>query len=405
MSTTPITRRHHPRSLVVAMFLQFGLGGAVLPFISLLFRDRGLDFTQVSYIFSGSSAMLLFFPFFWGMLADRFIPLNRIFTLLNLLMIGCLTALGAQRTFAGLMTCFLLFYACLNPSFVLLNPLSFHFLERPRQQFGRLRAWGSIGWIVPSVLIYGWLALNPAHQLDFTIHLGIGVSAAMAIASFWLPHVEPGAIHVGPAHEPGLGYVESVRRLLANRSYVVVLVIYAVVASSFAIQAIYSAPLLEDAGLARKWIGPSQCIGVVLEIILFNWRFKLLERMPMPMTILIGVVAMIGRHMIFWLSDSVPLLVASHLLTGVVVVYHHIGVSVLVNAIAPREVKSTAQTLIILCGSGLGPMLANFGVGWITATRGQGLRPVFGFATTLAVIGGEILLINLRRLNVATRAH
>jgi len=392
-----------PRSLAVAMFLQFGLGGAVLPFIALLFRDRGLDFTQVSHIFSGSAAMLLFFPFFWGMLADRLIPLNRIFTLLNMLMVVLLVVFAQQQSFIGLMFLFMLFYACLNPSFVLLNPLSFHFLENPRQQFGKLRAWGSIGWIVPSLIIYLWLALRPGANLSFTIFLGIGIAGSMIVASFWLPHLKPGAIHVTPTHAPGIGYVESVKRLLCNRSYLVVLVVYFLVASSFAIQAIYSAPMLEDAGLARKWIGPSQCIGVILEIILFNWQFKLLARLPLSATILVGIAAMFIRHLIFWLSDNVWLLVGSHVLTGVVVVYHHIGVSVLINTIAPREVKSTAQTLLILCGSGLGPMLANFGVGWIAAATGQNLRFVFAFATGLALLGGIIVALNARRLNEAVK--
>ena len=58
---TDVRSHPYPRSLTVAMFLQFGVGGAVLPFVALLFRDRGLDVAQVSYIFAGSSAMLLVF--------------------------------------------------------------------------------------------------------------------------------------------------------------------------------------------------------------------------------------------------------------------------------------------------------------------------------------------------------
>jgi MFS family permease len=93
--------------------------------------------------------------------------------------------------------------------------------------------------------------------------------------------------------------------------------------------------------------------------------------------------------------------VGSHLLTGVVVVYHHIGISVLINAIAPREVRSTAQTLMVLVGSGLGPMLTNLGVGWIAAVTGQNLRAVFGFATVLAVLGGLLLILRAKKLNAA----
>lgn len=390
-----------PRSLIVAMLLQYGVAGAVFPFIALLFRDRGLNFTEVSHIFAAVAAALLFFPFFWGMLADRFIPLNRLFIILNGLIAGLLLVFSLQSSFVGMLPAFVAFAVCCNPSMILLNPLCFHFLENPRTQFGRLRAWGSLGWILPSIVIYVWLLWRPGTDLVFTVHLGIGLAVVMAGVSFRLPHLPPGALHVGPAHAPGLTYLESVKRLLRNSGYVTAIAVYFLVASSFAIQGIYAGPLLEDAGLAREWIGPSQCIGVLVEIALFLWQGKLLSRLSIANTILVGIGAMVVRHLIYWLSDDLWLLVASHALTGVVIVYHHIGISILINAIAPREVRSTAQTLMILVGSGLGPMLTNLGVGWIAASTGQNLRMVFAFATGLAVLGGLLLIARAKKLNAA----
>src|SRR3954449_10491385 len=80
-----------PRTLCAAMALQFAAGGAVVPFVTLVLRDRGLGFTQISQVFSASSAALLVFPFLWGMLADRYLALNRLFTILNLLACAALT--------------------------------------------------------------------------------------------------------------------------------------------------------------------------------------------------------------------------------------------------------------------------------------------------------------------------
>lgn len=390
-----------PRPLIFALLLQYGIGGAVFPFIALFFRDRGLSFTEVSHIFAAASAGLLVFPFLWGMLADRFIPLNRLLILLNLLIVGFLLLFTGQTSFLGMLPAFVAFAVCSNPSMILLNPLCFHYLEDPRTQFGRLRAWGSLGWILPSGAIYGWLVLHPGTDLVFTVYLGVALAVGMVAVSFRLPHVPPGALHVGPSHAPGLSYRESVKRLLRNKGYVTALAVYFLVASSFGIQGIYAAPLLEDAGLPRQWIGPSQCIGVFVEIILFRWQTKLLNRLSISGTILVGIGAMIVRHAIFSFSDNLWLLVGSHALTGIVVVYHHIGISVLINAIAPREVRSTAQTLMILFGSGVGPTLANLAIGGITAATGQNLRMVFVFATGLAVLGGLLLLVRAKRLNAA----
>src|SRR5712691_10494120 len=90
-----------PRVLCAAMAVQFAAGGAVIPFVTLLLRDRGLDFAHVSQIFLASSASLLVFPFLWGMLADRWVPLNRLFTALNLLAALALVRLAGQTSFAG----------------------------------------------------------------------------------------------------------------------------------------------------------------------------------------------------------------------------------------------------------------------------------------------------------------
>lgn len=387
--------------LTLAMLLQFAIGGALLPFLTLYLRDKGLDIPQTASIFFGASAMLLFFPFFWGMLADRFIPLNRLFTILNLLLIVSLSIFAKQQSYLGLLVAYMAFYACFNPSLVLLNPLSFHHLADPRQDFGSLRAWGSIGWILPSGAIFYWLAMNPGTDLTFTVYFGVGIAAAMFVTSFFLPHTPLGVTHTLETDEPGLSYPQAIRKLAATPAYLILLVVYFLVASSFAIQAIYSPMLLEEEGLARKWIGPAQCIGVVLEVWLFQWQKKFLHRLTYAHTILVGAVFMLFRHLVFAFSDNMVLLILSHLFTGLVIVFHHIGASILVNAIAPKEVRSTAQTLLILFGSGLGPMFANYCVGQIARSTNDNLRMIFLFAAGLSAVGSVILLLSCRSLNSA----
>jgi len=390
--------------LTLAMLLQFAIGGAVLPFLTLFLQDKGLDLTQISAIFLGASGMLLVFPFFWGMLADRFIPLNRLFSILNLLLIVLLGVFARQESWPALALSYMAFYACFNPSLVLLNPLSFFHLADPRQDFGALRAWGSIGWMLPSGILFYWLAVDPAMDLTITIHLGMAIAAIMFLVSFSLPHTPLGVTHTLETDEPGLTYGQGIRKLAANPAYLILLAVYFLVASSFAIQAIYSPALLEEQGLARKWIGPAQCIGVVLEVFLFQWQKKFFGRLSHAHAILIGAVCMLLRHLVFSFSDSLALLILSHLFTGMVIVFHHIGASILVNAIAPREVRSTAQTLLVLFGSGLGPMFANFCVGLIARETGQNLRMIFLFAAALSALGCAILCLSTRRLNHAAHA-
>lgn len=390
---------HLPRPLCLAMAMQFAVGGTVLPFFSLVLRDRGLDFSRISLVFSASSATLLVFPFVWGMLADRFIPLNRLFTLLNLAGCGALAWLAVQTSFTGLLLGFTLLTACLNPTFMLVNALGFHHLPHPQEQFGKLRSFGSLGWIVPFLPISLWIAWSGRTSLDFTLHLGMVLSLAMAVLTLWLPHTPPGAGQAAGARKSRYG--SALRKLLRNPDFVTLLLASFCASGSFSLLTFYSFPLLEDLGLPRAWLGPVQAVGVIFEWALFQWQSVLLRRWNYTAMILFGSAALLVRQLLYAGLDNVWILSASYILAGTVVVCSFIGTSLLANRIAGPEVRSTAQTLLVLCGSGLGPMFANWAAGRISAQFSNSLRPVFLFAAALAMVSFGLIAARGSRLNHA----
>jgi MFS family permease len=388
-----------PRSLYWAMIVQFAIGGAVLPFVSILLRDRGLEFSQISRIFFASSSTLLFFPFLWGLLADRFIPMNRLFVLLNLVAFVALAVFAIQKTFWGLLVSFTVFVACFQPTLTLINALSFHHLRSPREQFATLRAWGSVGWIIPSLPIYIWLARSKTPELDFALYLGIGLSLIMAVIAMFLPHTPASARTIGVDLSKALGYWPAVKRLVRDPNYITILASFFLMAASSSILIYYSPPFLEDLGIKRSWLGPIQCIGVVLEVVLFPWLPGFIARWRYAASILLGCACLLGRHLLFAYSDNPWLLSASYLLAGMVIVFYNIGLSILVNAIASLEVRATAQTLLVFFGSGMGPMFANWAAGLLAPHSGDSLRPVFLFAAALAGLATLLILLRSTKLN------
>jgi MFS family permease len=383
------------------MAVQFAAGGAVMPFVSLLLRDRGLEVSRISLVFAACSGTLLIFPFLWGMLADRYIPLNRLFTGLNLLGCVALAAFAAQTEFIGILITFTLFYACFHPTLTLINALAFHHLRNPREQFSTLRAWGSVGWIVPFLPISLWIALANGGGFEFTLLLGVGLCLTMAALTFWLPHTPPGALDQ-EAGAPGAGaYWPAVKRLLGDPNYITLLLSFFLMAGSYALLFFYSPPYLEDAGVPRPWIGPVQAIGVICEIILFRVQPALLRRWNFATIILVGCIALVLRHLVFALLDNPWVLSASYLLAGTAFVFYHTGTSVLVNAIAGPKLRATAQTLLVFFGSGMGTMSANWMAGRLTRISGGGLKSLFLFAAGMAGLAALLLAIRGRQLNQA----
>ena len=392
-----------PIPLYAAMFMQFSVGGCVLPFVSIHLRDVGLSMHEISRVFMISSSMLLFFPFFWGMLADRFVSINRLFALLNVLACGALFWIGSQTGFVGLVIGFTAFYASYHPTLTLINALSFHHLPNPREQFGKLRAWGSLGWIVPSLPIALWL-LTPGHRsLEFIFWLAMACCIGMAFTTFALPPVDrdggpslPGL----PGAAPAIGYGAALKRLVRDTNYVMILGSFFLIAASFSILVYYSTPYMEECGIDRAWVGPIQCIGVLLEIAIFPYLRRFIREWGFAATMTVGALALFVRQLCYAFSTNPWILSLSYLLAGMLIVFYHIVASILINQLAAREVRATAQGLFVLCGSGLGPMFANWVTGLFMRDGATDLQPVFLFAAGLALLATLLIASRWKHLRL-----
>ena len=129
-----------PFSLFLVMTLQFAVGGAVLPFMSMWLEEKGLSFSEISLIFSVASTTFLVFPFLWGMIADRYLPIEWMFFFLNGMAGVSMWWMQSQTEYGGLMLSFVFFYSFYHPTFTLINALSFQYLTQPKEQFGAVRA-------------------------------------------------------------------------------------------------------------------------------------------------------------------------------------------------------------------------------------------------------------------------
>jgi hypothetical protein len=242
--------------------------------------------------------------------------------------------------------------------------------------------------------IFFYLAWRPVANYEFIVYLTMGLCLLMVLTSFSIPHTPPGSAKT-QGDGPKLSYFQALKRLVHNRGYLIVLASYFLVSASFCIQSYYSPPRLCDLGLNRAWIGPAQCIGVVAELICFYYRKPILQFTGYAGSVLIGSGVLLLRQFMFALMGSLPWLLASYVLVGMTVVFYYIGITIVIDHLAAKEVKATAQSLMLLCSSGVGPLFANWTVNRIVGGVGGGLTHVFWFAAALA--GGALLVLWLGR--------
>lgn len=385
------------------MIAQFAIGGALIPFVTILFRERGLTYGEISLVFLGGALLATFLPSLWGMLADKYIAINRLFAMLNAGSVVALSVFAFQHEFFPILLSYLTFALCFQPTLHLINALCYHYLHDPKAQFGTLRAWGSFGWIIPSAIVFSALTLSPGAGVHFTPFVAIGCAILAGAFSLALPAATPGGesrndtTHSAP-------YREALATLLRNPDYLVVLFAFFLIASSFTALVLFSPPFLEERGVPVRWIGPIQSVGVVFEVIALPSLKHLLKTRGYLFSLLLGSGCLLVRHALYLFVDNLWILSLSYILAGMVIVYFHIAASLLVNEIAAPSVRATAQTLMVTLGSGLGPVLLFTATWKVSAGNPDNLQGVFAIATAIAGVAFLLIALRGRRLDHAASA-
>ncbi len=144
--------------LSVMMFMQYAIWGAWLPLLYLfLSRHRGFGDAQIGYLFMIGGIGAVFAPFIAGQIADRFFNTERYLAISHIaggLLVWQLAWIDAYWMFF----LFSLFYSLIySPTLALTNSISFHHLPDRDRQFGKVRVWGTLGWIAVGIGIGQWL--------------------------------------------------------------------------------------------------------------------------------------------------------------------------------------------------------------------------------------------------------
>lgn len=155
--------------LSVMMFLQFAIWGAWLPLLwNYLSGHLGFEGARIGEIFMVGGIGAILGPFIAGQLADRYFNTEKLLGICHILggiLIWQLSWIDSYTLFMVFSLLYSLIYA---PTLALTNSLSFHHLPNRDRDFGKIRLWGTVGWIAVGIGIGQYLlhvvtpAIDPA---------------------------------------------------------------------------------------------------------------------------------------------------------------------------------------------------------------------------------------------------
>ncbi len=359
--------------LSLMMFLQFFIwGGWFVTLGTYLSNTLSANGGQIGMAFSTQSWGAIIAPFIVGLIADRFFNAEKILGLLHIVGAVLMYCMYQANDFASFYPYVLAYMIAYMPTLALVNSVSFGQMVDPSKEFGKVRVWGTIGWIVAGLMIsyvFSWDSAQSIADgmLKNTFLLCSVASLMLGVFSFTLPNTPPQSSGKAVTIRDILGL--DALALLKDKNFFVFFLSSVLICIPLAFYYQNANPFLTEIGVENAT--GKMTLGQVSEVLFMLALPVFLNRFGIKATLVIGMAAWVVRYALFAFGNAdegLFMLIVGIALHGICYDFFFVSGQIYTNAKAGENVKSSAQGLITLATYGVG-MLVGFAVaGAITDT-------------------------------------
>ncbi len=352
----------------LAIGLSIAAMGATYPYLSVELDRAGITGWWLLAAMIATPTMRLLIGSGWGALSDKLRGAVWVLALA-----AAISALGAGLMGLGVALAGVFVFSAgrvgIDP---LLDGSVLGGLADDRRRYGRVRAWGSVGFVV-AVLIGAAMVESGVSPF----WLACALSAALAALAFALPR------DAGQEGHPGI--LPALRTLISDRPVLALLVASAFHFASISVYDGFFALHLERLGLPSRWAGMAFGLGVGLEVLVLFAGPWILRRFGAHKCIVFSVALGIPRWLVCaWVIDPVAL-VAVQALHGIGFGAFWVGAVHRVATRAPREVQASAQAVLAAALGGVGALMGN-ALGTFGVSTFENTGDIFLISAALATV-------------------
>ena len=397
--------------LIVMNFLQYAIWGSWL--ISLgAYLGGGLQFTglQIGSFFATMGIASLFMPALMGIIADRWIPAQKLLGICQLISAGFLVAAASQTAYGPLYTCMLMSVMFYMPTIALSNSVAYNALDLAKldavKHFPPIRVWGTVGfiaamWFVDLVQIGGVQIKLTYWQL----YVSAILSLILAIYSFTLPGCPVSHARKSQSWIDTLGLrafaLFKEKRMAIFFIFSMLLGVSLQITNGFANPFITSFSAIPEYANtfgvqhANALISLSQ-VSETLCILLIPFALK---HFGIKRVMLIAMLAWVLRFGLFGLGNpgsGVWMFVLSMIVYGVAFDFFNISGSLFVNKETDLAIRSSAQGLFVIMTNGIGATVGTLSAQMVVnhfVDFGSDAPQVAGWSSAWFVFAGYALVV------------
>ena len=361
-----------------AIFLIVGLQ---TPFLPLWLDSRGLGVTEISI----AGALPLFVRIvatpMVAYLADRSGDHRRMVIVLAWSGLACTVLLSQSTRVWPIILLTALMMLTTSSMMPLTETLAMRAVRAKGLDYGRMRLWGSISFIVATLI--GGAAIE-RFSGSAVIWLIIAAVALTALAAHALPRPDLSTTDAAGISRPRISRAD-VATLITSPLFLLFLAAAGMVQASHAVFYVYGVLHWRGLGLSATWTGVLWAIAVIAEIALFARSGAVLKVLSPLGLIAVGGIAAVVRWIAMAFDPPLAALIPLQMLHALTFGATHIGTVHFISQNIPPERAGTAQAL-------QASVTAGIAMGGATLLAGQLYGPIGAKAyLAMALLGAGAL--------------
>lgn len=357
-------------------FTVFASTGAASAYLAIWLSGKGLSSEQIGVVNALPVLLMLFVTMLIGRLADRASDWRVAIIILALIAGVAPIGFFFVNEFWGLLLVFTLSTLPSGALVPVIDAATLRMTQRRGTDFGSVRAWGTVGYMVTAGLtgvLIGWLG-----AVAF-VPIFVVLSLLRSGLAFPLPQFRsPPAIDAPVRKHDGAKL-----KALMKPWFLLPCIAFALIQATHFFLGAMGALVWKIDGIAEAWIGPLIAISAAGEaLMMFFWRRVGARLSARMMLIIAGVVACV-RWGLMALNPALPVLIVLQALHAITLPFSYFGMMLFIADWAPEEIAAEAQGFAAALTQGFAVVtLVSFG--WLIGFMGG---QAYFVAAAMAIAG------------------
>jgi PPP family 3-phenylpropionic acid transporter len=355
-----MARRQRLLAARLALFYAayFAAVGIYLPFWPVWLESRGLGATEIGYVLAAAFWPRIVTNLLIPSIADRLGERRRPMILLTAATLAGLVLFGLAQGFWPLLLLSLLTGAPWAAILPLGEALALGEAKRGGLDYGRVRLWGSLTFILGAIGVGDWLERTDPPIILWSIAATV---ACLLAACLLLPQEET----AGRA-----ATVADLRRLARKPEFLVFVAAAGLLQASHAVYYGFATLHWRAAGHGELVVGLLWAEGVIAEVVLFAWAAALLRRFPPVRLLTLAGTLTVARWVLSGMSTDLVVLVPAQALHAASFGAVHLAAMHYLRDRTRPELHASAQGFYAALGTALPFGLLTPVAGWLFGVAG-----------------------------------